>query len=218
VAKKGELRASPRVARDLAEGPAGLVDETDITDAILSGDYSGLDITLAEITACRLDHAQFTSTRLARTRLVDCLVVDSDFSGVLLEECRLTRVEFRGCRLAGLQAASVTFGDVGFFDCKMSGANFRMTVWERAEFHSCDLVDADFYGAKLPGSRFQGCDLSDVELSKSALTGSRLHGSSLDRIRGGDALRGVTIGSDQIIPTALAIFGSLNISVRDDQD
>jgi uncharacterized protein YjbI with pentapeptide repeats len=92
-----------------------------------------------------------------------------------------------------------------------------MTFWERAEFHGCDLVEGDFYEAKLPGTRFQECDLSGVELSNSDLTGSRLHGSTLDRILGGDALRGVTIGSDQIISTALAVFGSLNIWINDDR-
>lgn len=129
MARKGEFRASPRLPRDPSEGPLGLVDEAEITDAILSGDYSGLDVTLAEIVGCRLDRAQFTGSRLDRSRLVDCLVIDSDFSGAFFEECRLTRVEFRG----------------------------------------------------------------------------------------GDALRGVTIGSDQIISTALAVFGSLNILVNDDE-
>ena len=81
---------------------------------------------------------------------------------------------------------------------------------------ACELVDADFYGASLPGSRFYGCDLNGVELSKSDLAGSRLHHSRFERLRGAEALRSVTIGSDQIIPTALAVFAAFDIHVSDD--
>jgi hypothetical protein len=56
-----------------------------------------------------------------------------------------------------------------------------------------------------------------VELSKSTLAGTRLQRSNLEGIRGAEALRGVTIGSDQIIPTALAVFVALDIGVSDDE-
>jgi hypothetical protein len=68
----------------------------------------------------------------------------------------------------------------------------------------------------MPGSRVHGCDLTNVDLSKCDLSGSRLQGSRLDGIRGGEGLRGVTVGSDQLIPTALAVFGALGISVDDE--
>jgi len=98
----------------------------------------------------------------------------------------------------------------------VDGANFRMTKWESAEFWNCSLAEADFYEASLPGSRFQSCDLTGVQLSKTDLTGTRLHGSTLEGIHGADNLRGVTIGSDQMIPAALAVFGALNILVDDE--
>lgn len=105
---------------------------------------------------------------------------------------------------------------MAFFDCKLDGANFRMTTWERAEFHDCDLAAGDFYGAKLPASRFLGCDLRRVELSKSVLAGSRLQRSRIEQVRGADCLRGVSIGSDQIVPVALAVFSSLGVTIEDD--
>jgi hypothetical protein len=55
-----------------------------------------------------------------------------------------------------------------------------------------------------------------AELSRSDLTGSRLQRSSLDRIRGAGSLRGATIGSDQVLPAAVALFGALGITVQDD--
>jgi uncharacterized protein YjbI with pentapeptide repeats len=91
-----------------------------------------------------------------------------------------------------------------------------MTSWQRAEFEDCELVDADFYAASLPASRFARCDLSGVQLSKCVLTGSELHWSVLDRLQGAEALRGVTISSDQILPAALALFGAMAITVDDE--
>ena len=215
VVAKQRDRALPRVVnRPTSESPE-LLDETEMAGLVVSGDYSNLDVSLVDIAASRIDGAQLTGSRLLRSRLTDCVVVASDLSGVLLDECSVTRVEFHGCRLSGLQALGTTFRHVGFFGCKLVNANFRMTSWERSEFRRCDLVDADFYGATLPESDFSGCDLSGVQLSKADLGGSRLNGSTLDRLRGADALRGVTISSDQIIPAALAVFATLNIDIDD---
>ena len=91
-----------------------------------------------------------------------------------------------------------------------------MTVWERAELRDCNLAGSDFSSAKLPGSQILGCDLSRTDLSKSDLTGTRMQRSDLTDLRGGDALRGVTISSEQVIPAALAVFASLKIRIDDD--
>lgn len=214
--KKSLQRAAPRVSDDLVETAITLDDDAEVCDAVVSGDHRGLELTLMQFASCRLVGVQLTGTRLIRSRLTDCVVADSDLSGVFLEECHLARVEFRHCRLSGLQALGSTFDDVAFVDCKLAEASLRRTVWARAEFHDCDLVDSDFQESRLPASRFARCDLSGADLSKSYLRGSRLHGSVLDRIRGGDALRGVRIGEDQIIPTALAVFAALNISIEGD--
>jgi uncharacterized protein YjbI with pentapeptide repeats len=166
---------------------------------------------------CRFEHARLTGSRLHRVRFVDCGFRDSDLSGVILEECSFTRVEFRSCRLSGLQAAQTRFVDVGLLDSRVDGANFRMSSWQRAELAGCDLVDSDFYEATMPDSRLVRCNLSRVQLSKCQLAGSTLVGSTLDGIRGAASLRNVTIGSDQIVTAALAVFAALGITIDDDQ-
>jgi uncharacterized protein YjbI with pentapeptide repeats len=216
MAIKPAARVFPRVAEDLPEESPSLVDEARIADVAITGDYSGVEIKLAEVAGCRIERAQLTSGRLFRSHLVDCIAVACDFSGLVLDDCSIRRVEFRGCRFSGIQAQHSRFEDVAFFDCKVDGANFRMTKWESVEFRHCDLVDTDFYGSTLPGSRFESCDLTGAQFSKADLTGTRLHGSTLDRIGGADSLRGVIIGSDQVVPVALAVFGTLTIVVDDE--
>jgi hypothetical protein len=105
---------------------------------------------------------------------------------------------------------------VGVWGIERHSSDLGAVGQESAEFRSCSLAEADFYEASLPGSRFQSCDLTAVQLSKADLTGTRLHGSTLERIHGADSLRGVIIGSDQVIPAALAVFGTLNIVVDDE--
>lgn len=183
---------------------------------VITGDYVGTQVKLAEMASCRVERVQLTGSRLTRCTFVDCVASASDFSGVVLEDCSLRRVEFHECRLSGLQAQHSHFEDVAFFGCKIDKANFRMTEWKSAEFHDCELVEADFYESSLPGSRFQNSDLSGAQLSKADLSRSQLNGSRLEHIQGADGLRGVTIGSDQVIPVALAVFGELNIAVNDE--
>ncbi|MBO0731144.1 MAG: pentapeptide repeat-containing protein, partial [Acidimicrobiaceae bacterium] len=173
--------------------------------------YSAL--TLRE---CRIAGAAFTGSCLVRATIVDCVITEAELSGAVLEDCRFERVEFQRCRMSGVQAQGSRFRDVALLDCKVDDGNFRMTDWEWGEMRDSNLVDSDFYGSRLPASRIHGCDLSNVEFSKCDLAGSHLQRSRLDGIRGGDSLRGVTIGSDQVIPAALALFGAVGISIDDE--
>jgi uncharacterized protein YjbI with pentapeptide repeats len=209
-------RGVPRIGEDLASESPPLRDETRITEVTFAGDYSGVEAALVDITGCRLDHRRFTGGRLSRWRLADCVAISCDFSGVTLEECSFRRVEFRDCRFSGVQAQHSSFKDVGFIDCKADEANFRMTTWERTEFEQCDLSGADFYGAQLPGTRFSGCRLNGVQLARADLAGSHFHGSSIEGVQGAESLRSVTIGSDLVIPVALALFATLEIRIDDE--
>jgi uncharacterized protein YjbI with pentapeptide repeats len=187
----------------------------DLTDATIIGDFSGCELIEPVFRECRVERAQFIGGRLRYARFVDCVFVDSDLSGATLEECSMTRVEFRGCRASALQVFRGRLADVGFSGCKLDGANFRMTTWEKAEFSECDLSEADFYASKLPNSRILNCDLSRVEFSKADLGGSRLAGSHLDGLRGAASLGRVAITSDQVIALAMALFASHRITVTD---
>jgi uncharacterized protein YjbI with pentapeptide repeats len=216
VSRKATERRLPRLDDDVVADGVTFTDEADITGAVIRGDFVGSEFHLVALRQCRVEGATFTGSQLIRATFVDCLIVDSDLSGALLEDCRFERVELRRCRLSGVQAPKSQFTDVALIDCKADAASFRMTVWERAEFRDSNLVESDFYSAKLSGSQVFGCDLGKADLSKSDLTGTRMQRSNLNDVRGGESLRGVTISSDQIIPAALAVFKSMKIRIDDD--
>ena len=191
-------------------------EEVDLSEVIVTGDFSGCELIEPVFSQCRLERVQFIGSIFRYARLVDCVITDSDFSGAVMEECSLSRVEFRNCRASGLQAPMGRFDDVGFFSCKLDGANFRLSSWKRADMGEADLADSDFYGAKMPASRIVHCDLSRAELSKADLAGSRLSGSNLDNVRGASTLRRITISVDQITPLAFALFASQRINVSEE--
>jgi uncharacterized protein YjbI with pentapeptide repeats len=210
------IRQVPTVPASLAPAPGPIEDETDWQGVLITGDLAGSVATSVELAGCRADGVRLAGADLGRVTFTDCVFVDCDLSGLVLEEARLTRVELVRCRMGGVLAATARFRDVAFRDCLLRDANLRMTQWERSEVDGCDLRETDLYAAKLGGTPLTGCDLRDVELSKADLGGCRLHGSRLEGIKGGASLRGVVLAGDQLVPAALALFIDLGIVLEDD--
>ena len=158
---------------------------------------------------------RLTGARLEHLRLVDVLVVDCELSGTLATESSLQRVEFRDCRMSGLVMSDTKLRHVRFRDCKLDEANFRFVRAEQVVFEGCSLVDADFCESVFTASAFLHCDLRNAEFSKASMKGARLAGSVLDGLRGAGYLRGVVVGTDQVLPLALGVFADLGISISD---
>jgi uncharacterized protein YjbI with pentapeptide repeats len=145
-------RATPHLAEQLATVPVVLTDEADLEDTRVTGEHLSVNAAFVELNGCRLDAVAMVGGHLRRSRLVDCLVMGCDLTGVVLEDCNLLRVEFHDCRMSAFQTPECRFEDVGFFNCKLDGANFRMSTWKRSHFDGCDLAEADFYGVDVSPS------------------------------------------------------------------
>lgn len=180
-------------------------------DLLGEGEVTDLDLSRSRLVGLRL-----TGWELAGLRMVDVVLEDCELSGVGIVDGRFTRVELRRCRLTGLIAAGLKARDVVLDDCTASGAAFRMSTWERCELRDVDLREADFHAARLPGARLLACDLRGADFTKAELPGASLHHSTVEGIRGAESLRGVVIGSDQVLPLALPVFAALGIVVDDD--
>ena len=207
---------SPRIAPDLVAAPGDLRDDEVWEGQQVGGSFAGITATHVDIVGCRLSRAMFTGADIDRLRLADTVLDDCDLSGAALSRLSATRVVFRRCRLSGVVVSGARFTDARFDECKFDGANLRMTTWQRTLFDSCLMTDSDFREAKLATTRFERCDLTRIDFTKAVLPGVHLGGSTLTDIRGGDALRGVVITSDQVVSLAMAIFSSLGIRIDDD--
>ena len=209
---------SPRLAAELTPFSDPILEEgADWTAVDVSGDLGGpQEVAGVELFTSRLANVRLTGRRLNQVRLVDVLFEDCELSGVTMTEAHFTRVEFRRCRLSGLVASALKARHVRFVDCKADGATFRMTAWDHVEFSAVDLRDADFHAARLTGARFVDCDLTRADFAKASMAGTGLHGSVLEGVKGADGLRGVVLGSDQVLSLAFSVFAALGISVDDD--
>jgi uncharacterized protein YjbI with pentapeptide repeats len=205
--------AAPRLAPELLKAQAVLEDEAAWEGQEISGRFEGTSASHVDVIGCRVTGAALTAVEIDRLRLVDTLLEDCELSGAVFSRSALTRVEFRRCRLSGLVASGARFTDVRFTECKLDDANFRSTAWNRSVLDGCLMMAADFREAKLQATRLDGCDLTGVDFTKAALPGVSLAGSILADIRGADALRGVIITGDQIIPLAIALFSMLGITI-----
>ena len=58
MATKAAVRVLPRIAKDLPSESPSLADEARIAEVAITGDYSGVDIKVAEIEGCRLERVQ----------------------------------------------------------------------------------------------------------------------------------------------------------------
>jgi uncharacterized protein YjbI with pentapeptide repeats len=198
-----------------SDAPVKLADEESWDGAEVSGSFAGASVSHLDITGCHLRGAVLTGAEIDRLRLTDTVVEDCELSGAVLSRLVAVRVEFRRCRLSSLVGAGGDFKDVRIVDCKLDQANFRMTAWERSVFDGCLLAGADFGSGRLAGTRIHRCDLTGADFSKATLDGVSLHGSTLDGVRGGESLRGVVIGSDQVLPLAFPVFAALGIRIDD---
>jgi uncharacterized protein YjbI with pentapeptide repeats len=134
----------------------------------------------------------------------------------VFEDARLTRVEFVDCRLSGSVLATAQLDDVSFVGCRIDSASFRMAKLSRCAFVRSELVRSEFYESGIAGVSFLDCDLTDVDFSKARVDRVRLHGSTLVGLHGATALRGATIGSDQITAMGIVALDALGIVIDDE--
>jgi uncharacterized protein YjbI with pentapeptide repeats len=130
-------------------------------------DFTGGDLTRAQLVACRGDGACFAGARLDGAVLVH----ESSFKDCSFAEAHLTSANFRRTPLRA--------------------ADFRRAVVEGADFSGCNLIGATFHQAKgqsarftrsdLSGANLRGADLLDATLAKARLLGTDLTGANLSR-------------------------------------
>jgi uncharacterized protein YjbI with pentapeptide repeats len=212
-----DRRQPPRLDAPLVERTGDDVDPEELIEqARWVGGQPGEWPGGVEIERSVLSGLRLTGQELAGLVLLDVVFEECELSGATCTDARWERVVFRRCRMSGLVATELRGTDLRFDGCKLDQAWLRSASLDRCELVDCDLRGADLYGAHVTRSIFRRCDLSDVEVSASEMERVSLHGSTLDRLKGADALRGLTIGSDQLVPLAVPILGAMRIRVDDD--
>jgi len=209
-------RQSPRLEEERTHRVGDELSDHDVLEAVDWTDDAPGAADGVEILGSRLTRITLTGLELAKLQLVDVELIECELSGAVLVDARWERVVLRRCRLSGLVAAELHATDVLVQDCKADQAWLRSSVLDRCELVDSDLHDTDLHSARVTRTAFRRCDLTGLDVTESHFEQVSLHGSTVDRLKGADSLRGCTIGSDQLVPLALPIFGARGITVDDD--
>ncbi len=163
----------------------------------------------------RLLGVSFAGAHLKGFELRDVVASAVDAVGARWPEASLTRVELRDCRLSGIDLAQATLRHVRCVGCRLDAANLRMIDAEHIAFDDSELEEVDFTEARLRSVTFTGSRLRRVDFSKARCERVDLRGARLDELIGVTGLRGATIGLDQLLPLAPAVFADLGITIAE---
>jgi uncharacterized protein YjbI with pentapeptide repeats len=204
---------APELATDVE--PRSMIEARDehVEIAVRDSDLSGINASHARLVRSQLRSVALTAATLRSITLVDVLVENGELSGADLHEASLLRVEFRNCRMIGVNLSEAELRHVRFVDCKLDDANLRLARLDHVWIETSSMVEADLYGGSLIAVRCDRSDLTRADLSKTVTTGLDLRGSDLDALRGASALRNVTIGVEQVVPFAVAVFSETGVRI-----
>jgi uncharacterized protein YjbI with pentapeptide repeats len=146
---------------------------------------------------------------LPAAQLDDVLFDGCDFSNADFSDTMLLRVEFKNCRMTGVNFSGAVLKDIKLEDCSAKYANFHFSRFERVVFSSCNCSDADFGEAAFNMVKFEQSILVQAQMSGTSLSGIDLTSCEIDGLgaRPQD-LRGVVLTSNQAV-TAAKIIGAI---------
>ena len=110
-----------------------------------------------------------------------------------------------------------TWRSVTATDCRFDDANFRLAHLAQARFAGCACVRADLGAARLEEVAFPESDLSGADVSNATCANVDLRGARLDGLRGVGALRGATVGVDQLYLLAPGLAAAVGLTVLADE-
>lgn len=101
----------------------------------------------------------------------NCLFENCDLSLATVRSSLLQDVQFRGCKLLGVQFTECKgfLLQLDFEECMLKLALFSQLKLKNTRFKNCDLQEADFTEADLTGAIFEACDLLRTTFLKSNL-------------------------------------------------
>ncbi len=166
-----------------------------------------------EAVGVRVEGARQPGESFERARLVDVELVRCDLSGCDFSESIWHRVRVVDCRLSSVELAQARLREVNFTNARLDDANFRLSSLEGVQFDTCVCTTAEFIGAQLERVLFGGSDLAGADVSQVRCADVDLRGARLDGLRGIGALRGATIGADQLVALAPALAQALGVRI-----
>ncbi len=91
-------------------------------------------------------------------------IVDTDLSGQVATQVRLTRCELHRVVFTGAQLRGLSLVDVLAVDCEFSGALLHEAAWQRVELRNCRMGGVVLSQTRLHHVRIVDCKLDEANL------------------------------------------------------
>lgn len=141
-------------------------------------DFSGLDLSMADLSGIDFSDGLFVGTRLERANLSGCDLAHANFRGAQIGYSNMTGANLQGADLRDVYAPGVKFENALLQSALLGNARF-----ENSQFASADLGKAQgslvrFDRCNFSHASFDGASFEDVNLSKANLTNASVIGAS----------------------------------------
>jgi fluoroquinolone resistance protein len=191
-------------------------------DRLLSGDafegetFEGLELPGARLegkdfSGCTFRNLKLAESRWDGARLEDCVFDDCDLTRLLPGKLALRGVEFRRCKMMGIEWAGLApHPDMRFSDCNLRYCSFIALRAGKTPFVRCTLLEASFVDMDLAGSAFDDCQLDGARFEGCDLRGATFatsRGLRLDPAR--NRVQGTIVG----LEVAVLLAGSFGLKV-----
>ena len=189
------------------------------------GDYDGLefaDLDLGEQAAenarfrdCRFERCRLDGFAMPRSRVLDCLLVDTHASAVDATESTWRDSIVSGGRIGAFTASGAVWAGIRMRGTKLNFVDLTTARLTDVVFESCVVGELDVGDAQLHAVRFVDCTIDDLNVDGARLTRVDLSRATLRVVRGIASLRGATVGRDQLLELAPLLADHLGIEVVD---
>jgi uncharacterized protein YjbI with pentapeptide repeats len=185
-------------------------------DAFEDETFDGLELAAARLegkdfSGCTFRNLKLAESRWDGARLEDCVFDDCDLTRAVPGQLALRGVEFRRCKLMGIEWAGLApHPDMRFSDCNLRYCSFIALRAGKTPFLRCALLEASFVDVDLAGSTFDDCQLEGARFEGCDLRGATFttsRGLQLDPTR--NRVQGATLS----LEAAVLLAGSFGLKV-----
>ncbi|MGE4564617.1 MAG: pentapeptide repeat-containing protein [Victivallaceae bacterium] len=175
-------------------------DEDEISDVVISGDYSGIDGSGLSFNRVIFVDCRFRGGDFSRASFIDCIVWNSDLSNGMfaasfwaascLGESKAIGADFTGCRMRHIRFAGCNLQFGNFTQCRLAGILAEKSDFSEAVFAETILGGATLKEVKLNRATFVKTPLDNINLTGCSLENTRFSDSAAE-------LRGAIVNPSQ---------------------
>ncbi|RRK10116.1 pentapeptide repeat-containing protein [Lactiplantibacillus garii] len=128
------------------------------------------------------ENVTFTGRTFERLEITDAEFIKCDFSNCHFEKASLLRVQFKDCKMVGLDLTGAFLNNVSFDNDLLDLSMLCDMKLKATHFNDCRLTDASVMNDRLTRVQFNRCDLDQVSFYQTALKNIDLSTCHFERL------------------------------------